>query len=72
MVTIRPTAWKGTISVGTSSYEEPVLLLFPNYTYCSYIGNMVALTFNRHTGKFTVKWDIATLPANSGWSGGGI
>lgn len=72
VVTISPTVWKGTVFVGTSSYEEPAPLIFPNYTCCSYIGNAMALTFNKHAGKFTVKWDIPTLPANSGWSGAGV
>jgi outer membrane protein assembly factor BamB len=72
VVTISPTAYKGVIFAGTSSYEEPAPLIFPNYTCCSYIGNMVALTFSRDTGHFTTKWDIPTLPSGKGWSGAGV
>jgi outer membrane protein assembly factor BamB len=72
VVTMSPTVWKGTVFVGTSSYEEPAPLRFPNYTCCSYIGNVAALTFDRRTGTFTTKWDIPTLPPDEGWSGAGV
>ncbi|QDS68768.1 hypothetical protein FKW77_005080 [Venturia effusa] len=61
--------------VGASSAEENAAALIPNYTCCSFVGNMVALTFDRASG-FTKLWDTPVIPpAISGpgkWAGAGI
>ncbi|KAK3935110.1 quinon protein alcohol dehydrogenase-like superfamily [Diplogelasinospora grovesii] len=72
IITTSPTLYNGTLFLGTSSYEEPAPLEFPGYPCCSFIGNAVALSFNRYLSKFSVKWNVATLPSNSSWSGAGI
>jgi outer membrane protein assembly factor BamB len=71
IITVSPTVYKGTIFVGTSSQEE-VGAEYPGYECCSFIGNFMALTFDRKSGKFTSKWTFEALPANQGWAGAGI
>lgn len=72
VITQSPTFHKGVLFVGTGSYEEPAPLRFPGYKCCTFIGNFVALTFSRKTKKFTLKWDVPTLPSNTAWSGAGV
>ncbi|KAK3401444.1 quinon protein alcohol dehydrogenase-like superfamily [Sordaria brevicollis] len=72
VITQSPTFHNGILFVGTGSYEEPAPLVFPGYKCCTFIGNFIALTFSRTTKKFTLKWDVPTLPSNTAWSGAGV
>jgi hypothetical protein len=81
VITMSPTLYQGTLFVGTSSYEEPAPLFFPDYQCCTFIGNAAAVSFSR--GKLVLRWSVATLPPppppprNTSefipwWSGAGI
>lgn len=77
IITQSPTLFGGILYTGTSSREESAITSLPGYKCCSFVGNAVALTFNRLTGRFTTVWDIAMLPADDpsqpgSWSGVGI
>lgn len=71
VVTQSPTFYDGKLFVGASSYEESAAFI-PNYTCCSFIGNMAALTFDRSAGKFHVVWNETMLPLDTEWSGVGV
>jgi outer membrane protein assembly factor BamB len=72
IITQSPTFYDGKLFVGTSSEEETAAAVIPNYLCCSFIGNMAALTFDPHAGKFHVAWNISMLPSNANWSGVGV
>lgn len=64
-----PTFFDGKLFVGAASVEENLTLL-PTYVCCSFIGNMVALSFDGK--KFSVLWNVTMIPeaqAAMGWSG---
>jgi len=81
-ITMSPTLYRGTLYVGVSSAEENAAFFLNNndtqYPCCSFIGNVVSLTFRRSTGKFTTNWDIPMIapdaPTNGtgSWSGVGV
>src|SRR5579871_3721284 len=52
VVTMSPTVYRGKIFLGASSAEEGAELLVPGYQCCSFVGNMVGMTFNRSSGQF--------------------
>lgn len=77
IITQSPTLYGGILYMGTSSREESAITALAGYKCCSFVGNAVALTFNRTTGRFTTLWDVAMLPADDpsqpgSWSGVGI
>lgn len=51
VITMSPTLFEGNLFVGAASVEENVSLL-PSYKCCSFVGNFVALGFEK--GKFEV------------------
>lgn len=67
-ITQAPTFWGGNIFVGSSSREESAVDI-PGYQCCSFIGNFMSLKFSPTLNKFTVNWEISTLPSNSGLAG---
>jgi len=70
-ITQAPTLYGGSIFVGSSSREESAAAI-AGYQCCSFIGNFMSLSFNRALNKFTVNWEIHTLPANQGWAGASV
>ncbi|KAI7779542.1 Quino protein alcohol dehydrogenase-like protein [Diaporthe eres] len=74
VITMSPTFFDGKLFVGTSSVETSVTRL-PGYQCCSFVGNMVALTFDSATGNFSVSWRVATITDarhQEGWAGASI
>lgn len=74
VVTMSPTFFDGKIFVGASSVEENVPLL-PGYECCSFVGSMVALTFDEAAKEFTIVWRVSTIPEGrrqEGWAGAAI
>ena len=74
VVTMSPTFFGGKLFVGAASVEEN-LSLDPTYHCCSFIGNMVALSFDKARKTFSVLWNVPMIPAAEaalGWSGVGI
>ncbi|KAK1757054.1 quinon protein alcohol dehydrogenase-like superfamily [Echria macrotheca] len=82
-ITMSPTLYNGTLFVGCSSGEENAAYLLNNnqtqYPCCSFIGNFVALTFDRSAGKFITHWDTPMIPPDAPtngtegkWSGIGV
>ncbi|KAK9343136.1 hypothetical protein V1522DRAFT_454225 [Lipomyces starkeyi] len=70
-----PTVYEGKVFAGSSSMEELAASVIPGYQCCSFVGNLVAMKFNRLGGHFDVQWNISTLPeprGPGGWSGGAI
>ena len=61
-ITMSPTLYDGKLFIGASSSEETAEQYLPDYTCCSFIGNMVALTFSRNTSTFSVIWNVTTIP----------
>lgn len=64
---------------GAASAEESVgFLPGVNYTCCTFIGNAIAVRFNRKAKKFTTLWDVPMMPPNDDpsepgfWSGSAI
>ncbi|KAJ8103655.1 Quino protein alcohol dehydrogenase-like protein [Lipomyces tetrasporus] len=75
IVTMSPTVYEGKVFAGSSSMEESAASVIPGYQCCSFVGNLVAMKFNRLGGHFDVQWNISTLPEPrgvGGWSGGAI
>lgn len=77
IITQSPSLFNGILYTGTSSREESAVTSLPGYPCCSFVGNAVALGFNRKTGRFTAIWDLAMLPEHDAtqsgtWSGVGI
>lgn len=70
IVTMSPTAWHGRIFVGAASGEESAAALIPNYTCCSFVGNMDGLAFERN--RFRLLWSQSMIPAGSNFSGAAI
>ncbi|KAH8888072.1 Quino protein alcohol dehydrogenase-like protein [Thozetella sp. PMI_491] len=71
IVTMSPTIFDGKLFVGTSSVEENLTLL-PGYQCCSFVGNMVALSFDVATGTFQVLWRVPSISDArhaEGWAG---
>ncbi|KAK3329221.1 quinon protein alcohol dehydrogenase-like superfamily [Apodospora peruviana] len=72
IITMSPTFYNGKLFVGASSVEENVPLI-PGYQCCSFVGNMVALTFSGN--HFRTSWNVSAIsPARQreGWSGAAI
>jgi glucose dehydrogenase len=83
VVTQSPTLYENILYTGTSSVEELVAGVIPGYKCCSFVGNAMALRFDRGTGRFTTVWNLSMLPpdhpaagkndnSSSSWSGIGI
>ena len=80
IVTMSPTVYQiapydrfGVVLVGASSQEVLAASLIEGYQCCSFVGNMVGLTFNTADDPFTVLWNVSTLPSPPGnWSGAGV
>ncbi|ORY04447.1 quinon protein alcohol dehydrogenase-like superfamily [Clohesyomyces aquaticus] len=74
VITMSPTLFEDKVFVGVASVEEN-LSLDPTYKCCSFVGNVVALSFNKETKSFKLLWDIPMIPkveADLGWSGIGV
>ncbi|KAG6355578.1 hypothetical protein INS49_003540 [Diaporthe citri] len=74
VITMSPTFFDGKLFVGTASVETSVTRR-PGYQCCSFVGNMVALTFDSATGDFSVAWRVATITdarQQEGWAGAAI
>lgn len=72
ILTMSPTFYGGQLFIGSSSQEE-IAAAVPRYLCCSFVGNMVALTFDRSAGEFSVSWNVSMLPDPPGnWSGAAI
>ena len=74
IVTMSPTFYNGKLFVGTSSVEENVTLL-PGYKCCSFVGNIVALSFRRSTRRFRTLWSVSSISKRrqrEGWAGAAI
>ncbi len=74
IVTMSPTFFDGKLFIGASSVEENLTLL-PGYQCCSFVGNMVALSFNAATGQFRVLWNVSSISQRrhrEGWAGAAI
>lgn len=75
IITQSPTFYNGKLFVGTSSVEESVASTVLGYKCCSFVGNIVALTFNPSDGGFKIAWNISMMSdalAATGWSGAAI
>lgn len=75
IITQSPTFYKGKLFVGTSSVEETVASTDPSYKCCSFVGNVVALTFDPSSGGFKVAWNISMISDAQvaiGWSGAAV
>ena len=73
ILTMSPTVYNGRILIGASSQEELAASVVANYSCCSFVGNMAALTFDRSSGQFNVAWNVTMLPDPPGkWSGSSI
>lgn len=72
VITQSPTVWKGIVYVGCSSMEEAAAGLVPNYECCSFIGNFAAVAFDKELRRFSILWNQAMIPKNSGFSGVGV
>lgn len=70
IVTMSPTAWHGGIFVGAASAEETAAALIPNYTCCTFVGNMDGLAFERN--RFRLIWSQSMAPAGANFSGAAI
>lgn len=72
ILTMSPTFYDGRLFIGSSSLEETGADHILDYPCCSFIGNMVALTFDRNNGRFNLQWNITMLPPHSNWSGAAL
>lgn len=68
VITGSPTFYDGRIFIGSSSSEGAAGRV-PGYQCCSFIGNMMAATFDKSQNKFSVDWDLPMLPTTGNWSG---
>lgn len=74
MLTHSPTLYQGKILIGTSSAEVSAAAI-PSYPCCSFVGTFAAFTFNKSLKKFSVAWNMTTLPppyGPGGWSGASV
>lgn len=72
-LTMSPTFYKGRIFVGSSSQEEAAAGFTPGYPCCSFVGNMVAVEFDKSRLQFEVVWNVRMIPPMfAGWSGVGV
>lgn len=87
IATMSPTLYQGILYAGASSLEEGVGGNIPGYQCCSFVGNVVALKFDRTAKHWSTVWNVTTLPIDGpaggpngtygsgkgvGWAGGGI
>lgn len=71
VITMSPTFYDGNLFIGTSSVETSTTK-DPNYPCCSFVGEMFALSFNRATRQFKVRWSVKSIPDSrhsEGWAG---
>ncbi len=74
LITMSPTFHSNKLFVGASSAEESAADN-PGYACCSFVGNVVALSFSKSASTFTILWDIPMIPPSlvaTGWSGVGV
>ncbi|OCL13369.1 Quino protein alcohol dehydrogenase-like protein, partial [Glonium stellatum] len=75
VLTMSPTFFNSILFVGASSLEEGAANSVSGYQCCSFAGNVVALTFDHSSGKFSVVWNVTMLPEPigvGGWSGAAV
>jgi len=68
VITQSPTFYGGRIFIGASSSEGSAKRV-PGYQCCSFVGNIMAVEFDKASRKFSVQWDLPMLPLNADWSG---
>ncbi|KAF2789042.1 Quino protein alcohol dehydrogenase-like protein [Melanomma pulvis-pyrius CBS 109.77] len=75
-ITMSPTFYNGTLFIGASSSEEVAAASIAGYKCCSFVRNVVALTFSHRAREFHTKWNISMIPASmagvDNWSGAAI
>ena len=74
ILTHSPTLYQGKLILGTSSMEVSAASV-PNYPCCSFVGTVAAFTFDKKAKKFSVAWNMTTLPepyGPGGWSGASV
>jgi hypothetical protein len=84
--TMSPTLYRGILYAGASSLEEGAGEI-PGYQCCSFVGNVVALRFDRTAKRWSTVWNVTTLPIDGpaggpngtyssgkgvGWAGAGV
>ncbi|KAH8902116.1 Quino protein alcohol dehydrogenase-like protein [Coniochaeta sp. PMI_546] len=81
VVTLSPTLYENILYVGAASAEELAAGSVSGYKCCSFVGNAMALSFDRSTGRFKTVWNLDMMPTDdnagrfsngSGWSGVGV
>jgi outer membrane protein assembly factor BamB len=73
VITQSPTFYRGHIFIGVSSVEESASADIPNYQCCSFIGSMMALSFDCAAGTFATVWNVPMVPElQQGWSGNAV
>ncbi|KAH8812095.1 quinon protein alcohol dehydrogenase-like superfamily [Xylogone sp. PMI_703] len=72
LLTMSPTFYDNKLFIGSSSLEETGADHILDYPCCSFVGNMVALSFDKSNGHFHVEWNVTMLPLQSSWSGAAI
>lgn len=71
-LTMSPTLYKDKLFVGASSQEEAAAGFTPDYACCSFVGNMVAVEYDKSARRFKTVWNISMITAGltlPGWSG---
>jgi outer membrane protein assembly factor BamB len=63
-ISMSPTLYEGVVIVGASS-EEEMIITYPGYTCCSFIGNVVAYKFDVASKTFNLVWDFKTIGDSS-------
>ncbi|RFU33222.1 hypothetical protein B7463_g3145, partial [Scytalidium lignicola] len=72
ILTTSPTFYDNKLFVGAASLEETGADHIPDYPCCSFVGNMVALSFDKFHNCFNVEWNVTMLPLQSNWSGAAL
>lgn len=81
VATLSPTLYENVLYAGAASAEEIAAGSLPGYKCCSFVGNAVALRFDRDAGRFRTVWNLNMLPVDgsggkysnrSDWSGVGV
>ncbi|KAB5518840.1 quinon protein alcohol dehydrogenase-like superfamily [Coniochaeta sp. 2T2.1] len=79
VATLSPTLYEGILYAGVASAEELAAGSVPGYQCCSFVGNVVALKFDRFAWQFKTVWNLDMLPPRSenpkersDWSGAGV
>jgi outer membrane protein assembly factor BamB len=72
IVTASPTFYRGDIFVGAAGLEVAAAGLVPNYTCCSFVGNLVSVRFDKSTHKFSTNCNISIITKEISGLGNGL